>query len=65
MVARSARAGSSTFVRTMAPSSSKTALAAYFLGQEARVTKGLRLALTAALLHVLSGLAIFLFGDCA
>jgi len=38
----------------------KAALAAYFLGQEARIGKGLRVALTAALLHVLSGLTAFL-----
>lgn len=38
----------------------KAALAAYFLGREARVGKGVRIALTAALLHVLSGFAVFL-----
>jgi nickel/cobalt transporter (NicO) family protein len=37
----------------------KAALAAYFLGREARIGKGLRVALSAALLHVLSGFAVF------
>ena len=38
----------------------KAALAAYFLGREARIGKGVRVALAAALLHVLSGLGAFL-----
>jgi ABC-type nickel/cobalt efflux system permease component RcnA len=47
-------------LHALTPGHGKAALAAYFLGQEARITEGLRLALTAALLHVLSGFAIFL-----
>jgi hypothetical protein len=35
-------------------------LAAYFLGREARIGKGVRIALVAALLHVLSGFTAFL-----
>src|SRR5439155_9633961 len=46
-------------VHALTPGHGKSALAAYFLGREARIGKGLRVALVAALLHVLSGLAIF------
>jgi len=47
-------------LHALTPGHGKAALAAYFLGREAHVGKGLRVALTAALLHVLSGLAAFL-----
>ena len=47
-------------LHALTPGHGKAALAAYFLGQEARVAKGLRVALSAALLHVLSGFAVFL-----
>jgi len=47
-------------VHALTPGHGKAALAAYFLGTEARVGKGLRVALSAALLHVLSGFAVFL-----
>jgi ABC-type nickel/cobalt efflux system permease component RcnA len=47
-------------VHALTPGHGKAALAAYFLGREARIGKGLQLALTAALLHVLSGFAVFL-----
>ena len=47
-------------VHALTPGHGKAALAAYFLGTEARIGKGLRVALTAALLHVLSGFAVFL-----
>lgn len=47
-------------LHALTPGHGKAALAAYFLGQEARLGKGLRVALSAALLHVLSGLAAFL-----
>jgi ABC-type nickel/cobalt efflux system permease component RcnA len=47
-------------LHALTPGHGKAALAAYFLGREAHVAKGLRVALTAALLHVLSGFAIFL-----
>src|SRR5262249_6513121 len=43
----------------LAPGHGKSTVAAYFLGTEAGVSKGLRTALIAALLHVLSGLAAF------
>jgi nickel/cobalt exporter len=46
-------------VHALTPGHGKAALAAYFLGTEARIGKGLRVALAAALLHVLSGLALF------
>lgn len=39
-------------LHALTPGHGKAALGAYFLGQQARVTKGLRLALSAALLHV-------------
>ena len=47
-------------LHALTPGHGKAALAAYFLGQEARVAKGLRVTLSAALLHVLSGFAVFL-----
>ena len=47
-------------LHALTPGHGKAALAAYFLGREARVGKGLRVALEAALLHVLSGFAAFL-----
>ena len=47
-------------LHALTPGHGKTALAAYFVGHEARVAKGLRVALLAALLHVLSGFAVFL-----
>ena len=47
-------------LHALTPGHGKAALAAYFLGQEARVAKGLRIALSAALLHVLSGFVAFL-----
>jgi ABC-type nickel/cobalt efflux system permease component RcnA len=46
-------------LHALTPGHGKAALAAYFLGREARIGKGLRIALSAALLHVLSGLAVF------
>jgi nickel/cobalt transporter (NicO) family protein len=47
-------------LHALTPGHGKAALAAYFLGRAARVGKGVRIALTAALLHVLSGFAVFL-----
>jgi ABC-type nickel/cobalt efflux system permease component RcnA len=47
-------------LHALTPGHGKAALAAYFLGQEARVVTGLRVTLWAALLHVLSGFAVFL-----
>jgi nickel/cobalt transporter (NicO) family protein len=47
-------------IHALTPGHGKAALAAYFLGTEAPIGKGLRIALTAALLHVLSGFAVFL-----
>jgi ABC-type nickel/cobalt efflux system permease component RcnA len=44
----------------LTPGHGKAALAAYFLGREANISKGVRIALTAAMLHVLSGFAVFL-----
>ena len=46
-------------LHALTPGHGKAALATYFLGQEAHIAKGLRVALSAALLHVLSGLAVF------
>jgi len=43
----------------LTPGHGKSAFAAYFLGTEAGVSKGLRTAFLAAFLHVLSGLAAF------
>ena len=47
-------------LHALTPGHGKAALTAYFLGQESRIGKGLRVALSAALLHVLSGFAAFL-----
>jgi ABC-type nickel/cobalt efflux system permease component RcnA len=47
-------------LHALTPGHGKAALAAYFLGQEARLATGLRVTVSAALLHVLSGLAVFL-----
>jgi ABC-type nickel/cobalt efflux system permease component RcnA len=47
-------------VHALTPGHGKAALAAYFLGKEARIGKGLYVSLSAALLHVLSGFAAFL-----
>ena len=47
-------------LHALTPGHGKAALAAYFLGREAHIGKGLRVALLAALLHVLSGFAVFL-----
>lgn len=47
-------------LHALTPGHGKAALAAYFLGREARIGKGLRVALAAALLHVVSGFAAFL-----
>src|SRR5262245_54156639 len=47
-------------VHARKPGHGEPALAGSFLGSEARIGKGLRVALAAALLHVLSGLALFL-----
>jgi ABC-type nickel/cobalt efflux system permease component RcnA len=47
-------------VHALTPGHGKTALAAYFLGTEAPLGRGLRVALAAALLHVFSGFALFL-----
>jgi nickel/cobalt exporter len=47
-------------LHALTPGHGKAALAAYFLGTEARLGKGIRVALMAALLHVLSGFVVFL-----
>lgn len=47
-------------VHALTPGHGKTALAAYFLGTGARIGKGVRVALSAAFLHVLSGFGVFL-----
>lgn len=47
-------------LHALTPGHGKVALTAYFLGREARIGKGLSVALSAALLHVLSGFAAFL-----
>jgi ABC-type nickel/cobalt efflux system permease component RcnA len=47
-------------LHALTPGHGKAVLAAYFLGQDARVRKGLGVTLSAALLHVVSGLATFL-----
>src|SRR5262245_45122151 len=47
-------------LHALTPGHGKAALAAYFLGRDARVGKGMRVALSAALLHVLSGFGVFL-----
>lgn len=47
-------------LHALTPGHGKAALAAYFMGREAAVGKGVRIALMAAMLHVLSGFAVFL-----
>jgi nickel/cobalt exporter len=47
-------------LHALTPGHGKSAVGAYFLGQEASVVGGLRVTLSAALLHVLSGFAVFL-----
>ena len=47
-------------LHALTPGHGKAALAAYFMGREARIGNGLRVALLAALLHVISGFAVFL-----
>ena len=47
-------------LHALTPGHGKVALTAYFLGRKAHIGKGLRVALSAALLHVLSGFALFL-----
>lgn len=47
-------------LHALTPGHGKSVLAAYFLGQEARIQNGLGVTLSAALLHVVSGLAAFL-----
>jgi ABC-type nickel/cobalt efflux system permease component RcnA len=47
-------------LHALTPGHGKAALIAYFLGHDARLTKGLRIALSGALLHVVSGFVAFL-----
>lgn len=47
-------------LHALTPGHGKAALATYFLGREARLAHGLRIASSAAMLHVLSGFAAFL-----
>jgi ABC-type nickel/cobalt efflux system permease component RcnA len=47
-------------LHALTPGHGKTALATYFLGQNAKLTTGIRVALTASLLHVVTGAAAFL-----
>jgi len=47
-------------LHALTPGHGKATLAAYFLGTEARLGKGVAVALWAALLHVLSGFVVFL-----
>jgi ABC-type nickel/cobalt efflux system permease component RcnA len=47
-------------LHALTPGHGKAAIAAYFVGREASIAKGLRVALFAALLHVISGFAAFL-----
>jgi nickel/cobalt transporter (NicO) family protein len=47
-------------LHALTPGHGKAALAAYFLGQEARLATGLRVALAASLLHVVTGALVFL-----
>lgn len=47
-------------LHALTPGHGKAALMAYFLGREAKVWSGVRVALLAALLHVLSGFVVFL-----
>jgi ABC-type nickel/cobalt efflux system permease component RcnA len=47
-------------LHALTPGHGKTALTAYFLGQRTELAAGVRVALSAALMHVLSGFAVFL-----
>ncbi len=47
-------------LHALTPGHGKAALTAYFLGQEARIGRGVRVALSAAALHVVSGFLMFL-----
>jgi nickel/cobalt exporter len=47
-------------LHALTPGHGKAALAAYFLGKEARLATGLRVALAASLLHVVTGALAFL-----
>jgi nickel/cobalt transporter (NicO) family protein len=47
-------------LHALTPGHGKSVLAAYFLGHEARIQNGVGVTLSAALLHVVSGLAAFL-----
>ena len=48
------------FLHALTPGHGKAALAAYFLGHEAHLLKGVRIALAGAFMHVIMGLAVFL-----
>jgi nickel/cobalt transporter (NicO) family protein len=47
-------------VHALTPGHGKAALTAYFFGQQAKISSGMRVALAAAMLHVLMGFAAFL-----
>jgi nickel/cobalt exporter len=47
-------------LHALTPGHGKAALAAYFLGQEARIATGIRVALAAAFLHVIMGFVAFM-----
>ena len=47
-------------LHALTPGHGKAAIAAYFLGQEAKLGTGLRVTLAAAFLHVVMGLVVFL-----
>jgi ABC-type nickel/cobalt efflux system permease component RcnA len=47
-------------VHALTPGHGKAALVAYFFGQQARIGTGVRVALSAAFLHVLMGFTVFL-----
>ena len=47
-------------LHALTPGHGKAAMAAYFLGREAKLGKGVRVALSAALLHVASGFVLFI-----
>ena len=47
-------------LHALTPGHGKSALAAYFMGQEAKIATGMRVALAAALLHVVMGALAFL-----
>lgn len=47
-------------LHALTPGHGKAALAAYFLGRDAPIGKGMRVALLAALLHVATGFCVFL-----